>query len=185
MSGTRERTNTGRALAAALAMLVWMMGAWGCSSNKGGATDGGGGAQDAGRDVAPPSDAAGGGGTGGGADAAATDVAPDAAGGAGGAGARDGGDAAAGADAADAAPGGPAIAGCAAVALPAGIALAGVWIGSAGEVWVAGSGGFVGRRTPDAAGGVWSWCRPGPATTWPLVSRWGRRPCRPRTLVAI
>ena len=62
------------------------------------------------------------------------------------------------------APAAPAsIAGCAAEALPAGTSLTGVWIGPAGEVWVAGDDGFVGRRLADGTGaGAWSWCRPGP-----------------------
>jgi hypothetical protein len=64
------------------------------------------------------------------------------------------------------------IAGCAAEALPAGTSLTGVWIGPAGEVWVAGDDGFVGRRLADGTGaGAWSWCRPGPAVD--LHAIWG------------
>jgi hypothetical protein len=63
------------------------------------------------------------------------------------------------------------IAGCAPIALPPGVDLDGIWIGPAGEVWVAGAGGIVGRRTPDAAGGVWSWCQPGSSSN--LRAIWG------------
>jgi hypothetical protein len=62
------------------------------------------------------------------------------------------------------------IPGCVAEALPAGIALRGIWIGPAGEVWVAGEGGFVGRR-PAGSADAWSFCRPGP--TGGLRAIWG------------
>ncbi|HWJ56258.1 MAG TPA: hypothetical protein VNR90_08555 [Vicinamibacterales bacterium] len=62
------------------------------------------------------------------------------------------------------------IPGCVAEALPAGASLRGVWIGPAGEVWVAGNGGFVGRRLAGSAD-AWSFCRPGP--TGGLHAIWG------------
>ena len=66
----------------------------------------------------------------------------------------------------------PGIAGCAAAPLPAGTSLTGIWIGPAGEVWVAGDDGFVGRRIGSGTGPlVWSWCRPGPGVD--LHAIWG------------
>ncbi len=65
------------------------------------------------------------------------------------------------------------IPGCATEALPAGVSLSGIWIGPAGEVWVAGGGGFVGRRLAGATGssGAWTFCRPGPTVA--LRAIWG------------
>ena len=66
----------------------------------------------------------------------------------------------------------PGIAGCAAAPLPAGTSLTGIWIGPAGEVWVAGDDGFVGRRIGSGTGPLaWSWCRPGPGVD--LHAIWG------------
>ncbi len=53
--------------------------------------------------------------------------------------------------------------------LPGGIALNGVWIGPAGEVWAVGAAGFVGRRDPETSG--WCWCAPAPPAT--LRAVWG------------
>ena len=53
------------------------------------------------------------------------------------------------------------IAGCAPITPPTGTVFTGIWIGPAGEVWVAGTQGIVGRRLPDSQGGTWSYCRPG------------------------
>jgi hypothetical protein len=53
------------------------------------------------------------------------------------------------------------IAGCAPITPPTGTVFTGIWIGPAGEVWVAGAQGIVGRRLPDSQGGTWSYCRPG------------------------
>jgi hypothetical protein len=53
--------------------------------------------------------------------------------------------------------------------LPGGSDLTGVWIGSTGDVWAVGEGGFVGRR--DAATGAWCFCAPKPPNS--LRAIWG------------
>ena len=138
----RDGAQVGRVSGAVVAILVGIAGAQGCSSGGGAAEFGG--PQGGGAGQLPPTQPGPAGGT-------------------------------AGTGAGTSGAGGPAasadIGGCAPIALPAGITLNGIWIGPSGEVWVAGSGGIVGRRMPDAAGGAWAWCQPGSSST--LRSIWG------------